>query len=266
MLSSASRSVSRDSNSRVLTLASSSSQYPGCVTNSHVPSGIARSRELSVAASRVPVATTPSNPSVVANPAVCTLFIHAGCSRRSSVTSVRLTQGPPCVARRLHAGSNGFRIARIPRCFAAFKTGPSTAANIWTCLCVSMCVSVSPSACRSSICALASASISAGRTCPASSRRRNAPSVAWKRPVFWSMSEGICSAGSTGSPSTSTTWQPTPSDGARRAISIASPVAAAHAIRVALVTASAWCNSRIARLTPVVSPKSSALTIRRPTG
>ena len=76
----------------------------------------------------------------------------------------------------------------------------------------------------------------------------------------------ISDAGRTGSPSTRTTWQPTPSVGVERAISMASSVAAALAISVVLVSTPARCSSRMARLTPAVSPKSSALRMRRPTG
>ena len=51
-----------------------------------------------------------------------------------------------------------------------------------------------------------------------------------------------------------------------RAMSIASEVAPARAIRVVLVSTPAACSSATARLTPAVNPKSSALTIKRPTG
>ena len=51
-----------------------------------------------------------------------------------------------------------------------------------------------------------------------------------------------------------------------RAMLTASSVARARAIRVVLVSTSAACNSRMARLTPGAIPKSSALTMRRGTG
>ena len=89
---------------------------------------------------------------------------------------------------------------------------------------------------------------------------------AGKRSVNPSMSVGIFSTGNTGSPSTKTTWQPTPSRGAECAASIASSVAAARAISVVLVTRPAAFNSKIARFTPEVSPKSSAFTISLLTG
>ena len=61
-------------------------------------------------------------------------------------------------------------------------------------------------------------------------------------------------------------WQPTPSEELECASSIASSVADAFAIMVALVSTPARCNSTMARLTPGVRPKSSALMMSCLTG
>ena len=105
-----------------------------------------------------------------------------------------------------------------------------------------------------------------GRMRPVKSRDRKELRLEGKRPVFSSTRVGISRAGSTGSPSTSTMWHPTPNEGFPCAIWMASAVAAARAIRVALVSTPDACNSTIARFTPQVRPKSSAFTIKRLTG
>ena len=60
--------------------------YPGWHTNSHAPSGIASSSRLSVFDSRVPVASTPIAPSVVARPASLTSRRNALRRARRSLT------------------------------------------------------------------------------------------------------------------------------------------------------------------------------------
>ena len=72
---------------------------------------------------------------------------------------------------------------------------------------------------------------------------------------------GTLSGDNTGRPSTSTTWQPIPSWGLERASAEASSNAAPFVIKVVEVTTPLRCASTMARFTPGVSPKSSALTI-----
>ena len=59
----------------------------------------------------------------------------------------------------------------------------------------------------------------------------------------------------------SSTWRPTESSGCSRAYSAASDAAGRFTIRLALVTIPRSCASTIPRLTPRLSPKSSALTM-----
>src|ERR1019366_9751593 len=69
------------------------------------------------------------------------------------------------------------------------------------------------------------------------------------------------SGADTGVPSTNTTWHPTERFGAERAAVKASSNAAPLAINVADDTTPPRWVSTMARLTPAVRPKSSALTI-----
>src|ERR1700682_1687033 len=82
---------------------------------------MARSREVSVAESRVPVARTPIAPSVVTKPSSATMRRKAGSRVRRSRTWVRRSQGAPGVACRLHCGSKGVRTTRRPEARAARK-------------------------------------------------------------------------------------------------------------------------------------------------
>ena len=75
-------------------------------------------------------------------------------------------------------------------------------------------------------------------------------------------SEGIWPGGSTGVPSTRRMWQPTSRPGLARAMETASSKKAPVAMRVAEESAPARWSSAMERLTPGVSPKSSALTMR----
>ena len=203
---------------------------------------------------------------MVTKPSSATMRRKAGSSSRSRLTSARRSHGAWGVARRLHAGSKGLRTARMPAARAARSTGRNTEGKMCTCLCVSMWVSLTPLDCSSAICAAVSASISEEGIRPVRSRSRNPPSEDRKRPLTGSARLGISRRGaSTGSPSTSTTWQPTPRVSVERAIAMPSSVAAPRAISVALVSAPAPCSSATARLTPEVNPKSSALRMRRPT-
>ena len=74
---------------------------------------------------------------------------------------------------------------------------------------------------------------------------------------------GIDSGGEIGVPSVRTMWQPTPSSRWARAVAIASSKAVPPAISVAEVSTPDALSSPIARLTPGVRPKSSALRISR---
>ena len=69
--------------------------------------------------------------------------------------------------------------------------------------------------------------------------------------------------GETGMPSVRTMWQPTPRVGLAWATATASSKAEPVAMRVAEVRTRAWWSSAMARLTPGVRPKSSALMMRR---
>jgi hypothetical protein len=80
-----------------------------------------------------------------------------------------------------------------------------------------------------------------------------------------SVREGICARGNTGTPSMSTMWHPMLSRGMVFASSTASAKAAPVAISVEDVTTPRVCASKIARFTPEVYPKSSALMISRRT-
>src|SRR6185437_4098464 len=83
-----------------------------------------------------------------------------------------------------------------------------------------------------------------------------APRVGRKAPD--DASAGIRLAGRAGSPSTRTTWQPTPSGEAPAAVA-ACGACREVAIRVAEVRAPAAPSSRMERLTPGARPRSSAL-------
>src|SRR5271166_6966848 len=71
----------------------------------------------------------------------------------------------------------------------------------------------------------------------------------------------MVSADDTGVPSTNTTWHPTERFGAERAAVTASAKAEPLAINVVDDTTPSRWVSTMARLTPAVRPKSSALTI-----
>jgi len=73
----------------------------------------------------------------------------------------------------------------------------------------------------------------------------------------------MVSGGETGVPSVKTRWQPTPRVGLACAMAMASSNAEPVAIRVAEVRALDRWSSAMARLTPEVRPKSSALMMRR---
>ncbi len=72
---------------------------------------------------------------------------------------------------------------------------------------------------------------------------------------------GMVAGSEVGAPSVRTMWQPMPRLGLRRTMVMASAKAGPEAMRVAEVRTPAWWSSSMARLTPGVRPKSSALTM-----
>ena len=81
----------------------------------------------------------------------------------------------------------------------------------------------------------------------------------WEERIATNVS--TASAGDTGDPSTNTTWQPTESFGVERASVAASSKLTPLAINVADETMPLRWVSIMARFTPAVKPKSSALTM-----
>ncbi len=173
-----------------------------------------RSRERKVAASRVPVPATAMVPSVVVKPSCAMIRRERGASGRRAAICTMRANGAPIAARTAHSGSKGWRSARMPAARAARRTGRSTAENMCACLCVSMCVRRTPAPLQKSDLrgGFGLDFVRADAACEKAQQecreriRRNCP-------VRASTRLGIFFGGRTGSPSTRTTWQPTPSDG-----------------------------------------------------
>ena len=121
---------------------------------------------------------------------------------------------------------------------------------MWVCLCVSMWVSRRPATFSIRICAAASGLDLGGADATSEQAAQERREIGWKAAGLPIHERRNLARREHGSPSTSTTWQPTPSDGVARAMWMASGVAPARAIRVALVSTPAWCSSAMARFTP----------------
>ena len=149
---------------------------------------------------------------------------------------------------------------------AARKAGSRISGKRWECLWVSKCEIRRPVDQTFLNCATASVSISAGSSFFLRAAQASSP-MPRRNSVVRFVREGTLADGVIGSPSTSTRWQPTPSflSCRERTQATASVNAAEFAINVAEVTTPRRLDSRMARLTPGVSPKSSALMIRRRT-
>src|SRR5260221_604011 len=159
-------------------------------------------------------------------------------------------------------GSKGFLTARMPQARAARSTGRKTCGNICVCLWLSKWVTVMSRDWILRIWAsvsrwISSAEIRRRTAATANSfrllRKRVDPLVKEVRPA------------ETGSPSMSTTWQPVFRLGCVLARSAASLKARALAMIVAEVSPPELLASEMARFTPEVRPKSSALMMRRRT-
>jgi hypothetical protein len=113
------------------------------------------------------------------------------------------------------------------------------------------------------ICAMVSASISLALMRPDKARSAKKGSPSRKRATLLScvVMLGRRVGSRSGSPSVRTTWQPILRFGACAARHTASSKARPPAIRVEEVTIPWVCASMMARFTPVVKPKSSALTM-----
>ena len=218
--------------------------------------------------SRAPVATTPTAPSGVSMSAACT-------TRRKSLAK---PSNAPAPSHRIHKfgrfaqgatrrSSNGLRSARTPHALAARAKGRNTWGKMCVCLCVSRWETAIPAACSLQICAVTSASISRATSLPLRAAAAKPVQLLRKPTSFRDLPIrlGTCEASSTGSPSTSTTWQPTLRPCAARASRTASSNSGPFAISVAEVTTPCSCASTMARFTPTVKPKSSALMMRRRT-
>ena len=113
---------------------------------------------------------------------------------------------------------------------------------------------------------MASAATSSASMRPAIARKAKPFKLSRKRPeADGAVREVSFFEAVTGTPSIRTTWQPMLNRGAVFDSSTASANAVPFAIRVEDVTTPRVCASMMARFTPEVKPKSSALTINRRT-
>ncbi len=217
--------------------------------------------------SNVPVTSIPKVPSGVTKPSRCTAFRKFLAKLPNTLISAQRVQRfgrfRSSFNRKGRRGPKGFRTARTPHSTAASNRGRNTFGKIWVCLCVSRCDTHSPSACTLRICADVSAPISVASSCPVNARAANTFTSSQNRPAC--VNEGTLAGGRTGSPSINTTWQPILSFGNCFARSLTSQNAGPLAIKVADVTIPSVCALTMARFTPDVNPKSSALTRRRRT-